>query len=931
MRRKRNARILFWPALAVSAVILVLIGAPRLRSFLGLQLAGVQGLNAGQDAARRADSQRDYAPPRTLDSSGRANAQLDPQSIDPQYYLRWAIRNPQATATDSQVDALCPSDILPRPAGEPLAQATLLAPVPDRQTELAGSGFAANGFADDDVFGVSSTRATAVNFRPGDRGNVADRERAEAGDPLGSAPQATLFSAGESLFLSDDPAAVSDRQREHAGQTDSQLDAEHSTDNSATDRRSLEVGPHGMAWPETPRLSATLSQLSEREELASLQPWISSVRQQLAELQSLPSLQAPQAGALIESLRQLAMAGLADGEARREQRELQQLVLRASHALLRRTAVWQAIWNVGDTTSHWRTVGLRNRETPALAATADELLARCRETGDFEGWNRYLMLDEIVLHDQRADVEPRRILAQRLLSRIEWEGLSEEQVSWLDDSSVHRLVRDIRPWADSPIDYAMLLRQLERLESDSLDLGKIEVAATVQSLRFSEHPPAVAVAEAINDYYRNGNLRLAVSASFMERLLPEIPARTTPIRQTIVGVPVRGTGVVHSQLAFQLLPNMGAWHLNLFTQGAIHGSTDSSRWPVQIANRSLSNFNAATELRVNRAGVEIGETAAAVNSHVKMRGMRTDFDGFPVIESLVRGIALSQYRDRAAAARRQSEQLVRDEIETTVSAEINQEIDRASSELSERLLGPLGRLRLSPLVVDLQTTESRLVARYRVAGNWQMAAFTPRPRALSNSLLSIQVHQSTLNNTFERLAPAGEPQALTEIYAQLMEMFGAEVPALDVDLPPNVKIQFANTRPITVEIEEDRLWLTLRVVRLTDERDLNLSHFVVRVAYRPVIDGLQTSLQREGVLRIDGPRLGMRERIPVRAIFNKVLNKDRQLPLVAKSLAAHPDAAGLTVGMLQLTDGWICFAICPADSTRSGAIAAKQRQQSVHR
>jgi len=266
-----------------------------------------------------------------------------------------------------------------------------------------------------------------------------------------------------------------------------------------------------------------------------------------------------------------------------------------------------------------------------------------------------------------------------------------------------------------------------------------------------------------------------------------------------------------------------------------------------------------------------------------------------------------------------------------VSTEINQEIDRASSELSERLLGPLGRLRLSPLVVDLQTTESRLVARYRVAGNWQMAAFTPRPRALSNSLLSIQVHQSTLNNTFESLAPAGEPQALTEIYAQLMEMFGAEAPELDVDLPPNVKIQFANTRPITVEIEEDRLWLTLRVVRLTDERDLNLSHFVVRVAYRPVIDGLQTSLRREGVLRIDGPRLGMRERIPVRAIFNKVLHKDRELPLVAKSLASHPDAAKLTVGMLQLTDGWICLAICPAEPTLSGTMAAEPRQQSVHR
>ena len=57
----------------------------------------------------------------------------------------------------------------------------------------------------------------------------------------------------------------------------------------------------------------------------------------------------------------------------------------------------------------------------------------------------------------------------------------------------------------------------------------------------------------------------------------------------------------------------------------------------------------------------------------------------------------------------------------------------------------------------------------------------------------------------------------------------------------------------------------------------------------------------------------MRERLPVRAIFNKVLNESRPLPLVSKNLAEHPLSKDLMVGMLQLTDGWLNMSICPTN------------------
>ena len=617
---------------------------------------------------------------------------------------------------------------------------------------------------------------------------------------------------------------------------------------------------------------------------------------------------------MIKRLGDLAQSGITLGEQQDRERQYQQRLLRVAHSLLRRTIVWNAVWEVGDQ-EKGQLVSVRVRDSESLVPTVAQLRERAGQTGDPEGWARYLLLDEIESAATTPNAEVRRILAQRILSRVEWSGLSDSHREWLDHSTLELLTKRIRPWADAPVDYANLLAQLERQESDAVDLGGIAVAEAVQNLRFSDSDQAATVATTINDYYRNANLRMAVSVDLLNQLLPDVPSRTTPIRQTIVGLPVRGTGVVQSDLGIQLVPAQGAWNLLLNTDGSIDGRTGSSQWPVRVLNRSQTQFAAATPIRIDQQKLTIGDTSVEVRSKIGLQKMTSRFDGFPVIESLVRAIAMAKYEKTAPLAKRESEGIMRREIAEQISGDVEAEISRASDQLANRLLGPLGRLQLDPLVVDLDTSENRLTARYRIAGDWQLAAFTPRPRALSDSVLSVQVHQSLLNNTFEQLLPGDSPQPIRQMMARVLEMFGVDQSLLPGELPADAQIQFASTRPVTVEIEDGLLWLTLRVVSLTDSQGLNLSHFVVRSSYRAEFDGLNAKLVREGVLRISGPGLGFRERLPVRAIFTKVLDDDRPLMLVNEELATHPAAQGLKVGMLDLVDGWLCLAIC-RDATK---------------
>ncbi len=113
------------------------------------------------------------------------------------------------------------------------------------------------------------------------------------------------------------------------------------------------------------------------------------------------------------------------------------------------------------------------------------------DSGDSDGWTQYLLLDEI---DRRRPAGSRlssvTILAQRFLSRLAWHGLDPEHQRWLKREPITQLAAAVLPWARRAVDYANLMSQIERQESDAIDFAAIEIADAVQTLRFAESPQA---------------------------------------------------------------------------------------------------------------------------------------------------------------------------------------------------------------------------------------------------------------------------------------------------------------------------------------------------------------------------------------------------------------------------------------------------------
>ena len=379
---------------------------------------------------------------------------------------------------------------------------------------------------------------------------------------------------------------------------------------------------------------------------------------------------------------------------------------------------------------------------------------------------------------------------------------------------------------------------------------------------------------------------------------------------------VTGVSQINSKFDIDLKPANDRWVLKLKANGRVETDSVGKQGVVSVRTAASAKFDASSHIEVTKRGLYVGDADAKVRSSTRLRGVETAYDGWPLVGPLVRSIAEERYRDMAPQANRLANREARARIESEMDARIENRVDETAVALSEMVLGPLGRLQLDPCVTDMQTTEQRLLARYRVAGDWQLGAFTPRPRALSDSLMSVQLHQSALNNTLEQLIPSEQAIGIRDLISKSFGTFGKADVDIPEDIPADVTVQFARTRPITVEIEDGMLWLTLRILRLRRNSGIDLTQFIVRAGYRPEIDGMNARLVRDGHLRISGPRMAMRERLPVRAIFNKVFAASREIPLTVPRLVENPGTNGLVVGQLELRDGWLAMAISEEGAAR---------------
>jgi len=716
---------------------------------------------------------------------------------------------------------------------------------------------------------------------------VVDPEPALAHEYLadGDAATQTEATASESAEAAEDSPAVETATNESNGEPPDAIEPD-----------APKPAPH---WPAPTALVQQLGELAARPAAVA---WAKAIEDQITRLCGLALDDHDARDATLAEL-----ARLADDEGNGTP-TVDAAVARVRFNLHRRLVAWQPaskVLRTGVTLD-----AARSASHVGAAIAKVELLITPDATG--QAWRNYLLLDRLRGAVGAADPpspELRKV-ALDVVSRIARPGMSRQQRAFLRSAPVEALRDQLDLLSGEPADPLAFLADVECFETDELPSCAARLSSGWRRLR----PLLVEAGEPtdwFDTYYRNANLRVAISKKLLDRMLKQPGAVESPVRDTIVGVPVRGRSTTFTQLSLRFVSDDDQLRVGLEATGVVDSNTSSTSGPATFYTTGQSTFTVRKLVVVDRRGVCVWPAIAEADSgYSDLISLETDYDGVPLVGSLVRNMALSRHEESRGDVRVEVEQKVAARGREQLDSQVEPRLEQAVSRVYQRTLVPLEHLGLEPEPIGLTTTEDRLTVRMRLAGEKQLAAFNARPRAPSDSLMSVQLHDSAVNNAAEKLNLDGRTCTLPELYVHLAERLSRPELAKRNDLPEDVRVTFAPRDAVRVRFEGGRIAVAISFAELTQGRK-RWRDFTVRTYYRPEVAGLEPRFVRDGSIYLEGESVRGKTEVVLRSIFSKVLSRNRAWSLVDPKFFAGRQTSDLCISQFMVERGWAAVAYAP--------------------
>jgi len=411
-------------------------------------------------------------------------------------------------------------------------------------------------------------------------------------------------------------------------------------------------------------------------------------------------------------------------------------------------------------------------------------------------------------------------------------------------------------------------------------------------------------------------MRLAVSEELLNRMVPQQDPIVTPVRDRVAGAKVLGRARTTTELRVRLVPDEVAWRFGLEATGRVFSDTRSDTWPARVFNAAKLQYQGRKEITIDQRGLHAAPAQAQAQGRNDLVGVDSQLDPIPLVGHLLRDMARKKHsRSRSTAINHAKSKVVR-QVKQRMNSATEEKIEMLEAEFREKVLAPIENLALLAEPTDMHTTADRAVMTLRLANTDQLAAHTSRPLAPSDSVLSLQMHETALNNAVMGMGLDGQKMTMLEVFNYFAERFGEADATPPEDMPLRATIQFARRDAVRVRCEADHVELILSVAELAHRRD-RIRNFQIHVHFRPVLEGLDVRLVRDGTLQFSGRRLKTGPRIVLHSVIGKLLEKDQEIQLLNPKMLADPRLAGLMVTQLVIEDGWVGLALGPAHPRRT--------------
>lgn len=658
---------------------------------------------------------------------------------------------------------------------------------------------------------------------------------------------------------------------------------------------------------QTPSLLAELELLHSERAIA----WAQEVRNALDALNQASGWDSSAAGDAIRQLARLAQTAEEISAKLPELAEQTQLRV-AGYSVQRRAQVWYQMHLANAPIVMVRLsqeARYLERDAALRVLNAVEPLFPAHAHGG--DWRNFLGLAEIrsiFLRPEGDHDGARGALAAEILRRIDSTELSAAQQEYFQRPPVAEYVQLLRRCASSPLDWTALAACIESAESQDHPTASTCLANHWHRLSATTIPEYRRLATALDHHYRNSNLRISVTGVFLNRFLPAMEHVRSPVREEILGADVRGQSESLNKLRVTLVPDPDEVRIKLEVKGRMEAETRATQGGVTMFNHNNSHYLIEKFLSFDGLGWRVGNSQGNTSADTRLLGMQTQYDAFPLIGTMVRRIANQRHQETKSLTRQIISQRVENKVKKRIDAKLEEQMAQTGRRLDQKIMEPLREMELDPETLRMYTTAERVVVHGRLAGQDQLGAFSARPRAVADSLLSFQMHESAANNLIDRLNLKGRDVELKVLIRELLDQWDLQSVAIPADIPDGLRVTLAKEQPVAVRCDDDQVQIAMRIRRFVGEKGRKFQNFEVRARFVPQADGFRCDLVRDGSLEIRSisrRSLGRTDRFAISAIFTRVFSKNQRFALINKELSDDPRLASLDIDQVVIRDGWI--------------------------
>lgn len=489
---------------------------------------------------------------------------------------------------------------------------------------------------------------------------------------------------------------------------------------------------------------------------------------------------------------------------------------------------------------------------------------------------------------------------------------------------------------------AELTAQLDRLVATSLAFETNQLAQDADRVRSeyrmlrSRFPAAAEVLRPqIMNHYFNHNLHFTLSESLLSRLISNYRSESGRIADCIMGAWVTGSQVTNVNVTADIEPSASSAHFRIIANGSIHSNTAAQKSPATIFSEGNHGFTILKP--VYFSGREVSSDAGTIDVDVNSRtvGLRTKYDGIPLIGGIVRRMAWKKVAESAPRSRAITTERISDQALPKFEQQVSDQLSSASSTI-QKTLNALDAEGVGPESISARSSSTHAAVSLRTMGSSRLGGSAQPPVLLSSTGLAIQLHESALNNTADALGLKGETVPEDEVISKLEKglsellqreiKFGREEESSGTSSkapadtsaagdaadgkPAEEKatsFAFSRTDPIRVHFTDNQAILVLRMGVLQQDSE-PIPEQVVTIPVSLKVEAGKLIVE-PGTIRVASVQETSRARQVTRANqIRRILERKiirRELDATYNLQAAGDRTLPLTLTLIQTSDGWL--------------------------